>query len=136
MWKRRRGPGKSDDLTAFLDQGSEIDGRCVFQGTVLLNGRFTGEIASADILIIGEQGRIKADIRAAHVLVRGELAGRVTATERLELARTARVLGDVESPIIVVEEGACFEGRCQTTRAGKEAEAPPPRDLSVVQLKR
>ena len=52
-------------LTAFLDEGSEIEGKYTFSGTVLLNGKFQGEIASPDTLIIGERGVVNATFAPA-----------------------------------------------------------------------
>lgn len=136
MFKRgRKSPGRNG-LTAFIDEGSEIEGKYTFSGTVMLNGKFKGEIVSNDTLIIGEKGVVNADIRAGQVLVSGEVVGNVQATERVELKRTARVFGDVEAPIIVVEEGVLFEGRCRMTKVNQIAEVPTGRDLSVVSLKR
>ena len=136
MFKRgRKSPGRNG-LTAFIDEGSEIEGKYTFSGTVMLNGKFKGEIVSNDTLIIGEKGVINADIRAGQVLVSGEVVGNVQATERVELKRTARVFGDVEAPIIVVEEGTLFEGHCRMTKVNQIAEVPTGRDLSVVSLKR
>lgn len=136
MFKReRKRPGRSE-LTAFIDEGSDLEGRYSFRGTVMLNGRFKGEIESNDTLIIGERGVVHADIRAGRVLVSGEVTGNVTATERVELKRTARIFGDVEAPVIVVEEGTHFEGHCRMTKPSPVAEVPPVRDLAVVPLKR
>lgn len=124
---------KTSDLTAFIDEGSEMEGKYTFSGTVMMNGRFTGEIASSDTLIVGEKAVINATIHAGVVLISGEVVGNVVAGERVELRGTARVFGDVESPVVVVEEGVHFEGHCRMTkgRAG-DAEALP----QVVSLKR
>jgi len=136
MFKRRRKPPGSNGLTAFIDEGSEIEGRYTFSGTVMLNGRFKGEISSTDTLIVGDKGVINGDIRAGQVLVSGEVVGNIQGTERVELKRTARVLGDVEAPVVVVEEGVIFEGHCRMTKAKPAAETVPTRDLSVVPIKR
>lgn len=123
-------------LTAFIDEGSEIEGRYTFSGTVMLNGRFKGEISSTDTLIIGDKGVVNGDIRAGQVLISGEVVGNVSASERVELKRTARVFGDVEAPVVVVEEGVLFEGHCRMTKANPNTESLPTRDLSVVPIKR
>ena len=136
MFKRRRNPAGSNGLTAFIDEGSEIEGRYTFSGTVMLNGRFKGEISTTDTLIIGEKGVMNGDIRAGQVLISGEVVGNVSAAERVELKRTARVFGDVEAPIIVVEEGVLYEGHCRMTKANPNTEVLPARDLSVVPIKR
>jgi cytoskeletal protein CcmA (bactofilin family) len=136
MFKRKRKPVGGNGLTAFIDEGSEIEGRYTFSGTVMLNGRFKGEISTTDTLIIGDKGVMNGDVRAGQVLIRGEVVGNVSAAERVELKRTARVFGDVEAPVVVVEEGVLFEGHCRMTKANPNTEPLPTRDLSVVPIKR
>src|SRR5215475_15173168 len=120
MWplRRRASIATRRKLTAFLDEGSEIEGKYKFSGTVLLNGKFQGEIASPDTLIIGERGVVNASVRAGTLVVNGELVGNVYASERVELSGKARVLGDVQAPIVVLEEGVMFEGHCKMPRGG------------------
>jgi cytoskeletal protein CcmA (bactofilin family) len=133
----KRTPGGRGGLSAFIDEGSEIEGKYTFRGALMLNGRFKGEIMSTDTLIIGEKGVVNGQIQAGRVVVSGEVVGDVSATERIELKASARMFGDIVAPVIVVEEGALFEGRCRMTKS-KEGEAPAPltRDLSVVPFKR
>jgi cytoskeletal protein CcmA (bactofilin family) len=137
--KNAKATGKGTDLSAYIDEASEIEGKYTFSGTVMLNGKLTGEIWSDDTLIIGEKGVVNANVRAGIVLVSGEVRGNILGTDRVELRGTARVHGDVEAPVIVVEEGVLFEGHCRMTK-GRSADDTsaevPPRDLSVVALKR
>ena len=135
MFRRRGKRPRRSDLTAFIDEGSEMEGRYTFRGTVMLNGRFKGEISSEDTLIIGERGVVQADIRAGRVQVNGEITGNVWATERIDLKRTARMYGDVEAPVVVVEEGVVFEGHCRMVKPSPMGEISG-RDLAVVPLKR
>ena len=142
LWRKSTKPSvKGSDLTAFIDEGSEIEGKYTFSGTVMLNGRFRGEIVSNDSLIVGEKGVVNASIRAGIVLISGEVVGNVMAAERVELRGSARVYGDVEAPVVVIEEGVLFEGHCRMTKARPVEAAPPAtpsrdRDLSVVPFKR
>lgn len=137
MWRkknRRRSP-KAGDLTAFIDEGSEIEGKCTFAGTVMLNGTIRGEIASTDTVIVGEKGAVHADVHADTIFISGQVVGNLVAAQRLEMRGAARVSGNIEAPVIVMEEGVFFQGHCQMspkTAAGAPAAAPPPRDLSVV----
>jgi len=133
MWKRnaKLATKGTSDLTAFIDEASEIEGKYTFSGTVMINGTLRGEISSKDTLIVGEKGVIHASIRAGVVLVSGEIVGNVVGLERVELRGTARVSGDIEAPIVVVDEGVMFDGHCRMTRAADDA-----RDHSVVALKR
>lgn len=120
-WRKSKPASRSSDLTAFIDEGSEIEGKYTFQGTVMLNGKFSGEIVTSDSLIIGEKGVVNATVRAGIVLINGEVIGNVFATERVELRGAARVYGDVEAPVIVVEEGVLFEGHFKNTK-GRSAD--------------
>jgi cytoskeletal protein CcmA (bactofilin family) len=129
---------KSSDLSAYIDEASQIEGKYTFSGTVMLNGKLTGEIWSDDTLIVGEKGVVHASVRAGIVLVSGEVRGNVVATERVELRGVAKVYGDVEAPVVVVEEGVLFEGHCRMTK-GRAAEAQataPQRELSIVAANR
>jgi cytoskeletal protein CcmA (bactofilin family) len=134
--KRQRPLHRKSDLSGYIDEGSEIEGSYTFSGTVMLNGKFKGEIHSNDTLIVGEKGVVNATINAGSVLISGEVVGNVVASERVEMHGNARVFGDVEAPVVVVEEGVLFEGHCRMTKT-PQAEAPAaPRDLSVISLKR
>ena len=119
MWGRRKKKSRSARVGAFLDEGSEIEGRYVCTGTVMLDARLRGELSAQDTLLIGEQGVVHATVKATTVVVRGEVVGDVTASERVELKKTARVTGDIAAPVVVMEEGAVHDGACRMT-------APPP----------
>jgi cytoskeletal protein CcmA (bactofilin family) len=139
IWKKKRKhSAKGTDLSAYIDEASEIEGKYTFSGTVMLNGKFAGEICSSDTLIIGEKGVVNATVRAGVVLVNGEVVGNIVGGERVELRGNARVFGDVEAPVVVVEEGVLFEGHCRMTksRSPEQPAGSPQRDLSVVSLNR
>jgi cytoskeletal protein CcmA (bactofilin family) len=135
MFGREGKRPRKNELTAFIDEGSEMEGRYSFRGTVMLNGKFKGEISSGDTLIIGERAVLEADVRAGRLTVSGEVTGNLRATERIELKRTARVYGDVEAPVVVVEEGVLFEGHCRMSKPSPVSEVTA-RDLAVVPIKR
>lgn len=120
---------------AFIGEGSEIEGKYSFTGTgtVLLNGKFHGEMTTTDALVVGEKAVINATIRAESVVIWGELVGSVQARERVELRGAARVFGDLEAPVVVLEEGVLFEGRCRMAGSRPDEES---RDPSVVPFRR
>ena len=82
---------------------------------------------------------VNASIRAGVILINGEVVGNVLGTERVELRGTARVFGDVEAPVVIVEEGVVFEGHCRMTKP-RPGETPPvvtpARDAAVLPFKR
>lgn len=101
-----------------------MEGRYTCAGTVVIEAKFTGEITSRDTLVIGDRGIVHATVQTGSLVVRGELVGNVTATERVELRRGARVTGDIEAPVVVMEEGAVHDGHCRMTKA-ESSEAHP-----------
>src|SRR5215470_15465122 len=78
-------------LTAFIDQGSEFEGKLSFKDTVRIDGRFRGEISSENTLIVGESGEIHATIRSNTVVVSGLVDGDIHAARKVILHKTARV---------------------------------------------
>ena len=113
------------NLTAFIDQGSEFEGKLTFRDTVRIDGRFAGEIASENTLVVGESGQIEAMVRSRNVIVSGSIQGDIHAADRLTLHKTARVDGDVEVGCIAVEEGAVLNGRV-TMPNSKPKSTPAP----------
>ena len=97
-------------LTAFIDQGSEFEGKLSFKDTVRIDGRFRGEISSENTLIVGESGEIEAKIRSRTVAVSGSVLGDVTASTKVVVHKTGRIEGNIETESLVIEEGAVING--------------------------
>src|SRR5262245_51239777 len=116
MFGRRKTKSATGHLGAFLDENSEIEGKYTCSGTVVFDARLRGELTSKDKLIIGEHGVVHASVTAAIVVIHGEVVGEVIA-ERVELKKTARVRGDIEAPVILMEEGAVHHGECRMAKA-------------------
>ena len=104
---------QSDEISALLGAETECEGKLSFEGAVRVDGKFTGEISSEGTLIIGEKAFVKAEIRARVVLVYGEAHGKLIAKERIEAYAPARILGDIQTPILVFGEGVIFQGSSQ-----------------------
>lgn len=100
----------SSELNALLGRGSEFDGKLTFEGTVRIDGTFSGEISTSDTLIVGEGAKVSAEISCGTLVVHGEVTGNVTASVAVELHTPARVKGDIASPSLMVERGVFFQG--------------------------
>ena len=122
--------GNAGGLTAFIDQGSEFEGKLSFKDTVRIDGSFTGEIRSENTLIVGETGEIQASVHSKSVLVSGTVVGDITASHKVVLHKTARVQGNLSTPCLAVEEGAVFNGSVKMTRP--EAAHREPGSLKAV----
>lgn len=111
------GGGAFGNLTAFIDQGSEFEGKLSFRDTVRIDGTFTGEITSENTLIVGESGKIHATIKSVCVVVSGLVDGDIQASSQIVLHKSAVVNGDLVAPNIVMEEGAQLNGNVRMGRA-------------------
>ena len=97
-------------LTAFIDQGSSFEGKLSFKDTVRIDGHFSGQITSENTLVVGESGVIEANVRSQVVIVSGTVAGDVVATSKVILHKTAHIDGNVQTPSLVMEDGAILNG--------------------------
>ena len=98
-------------LTAYIDQGVEFSGKLRSRGSVRIDGRIKGEIKVAQTLIIGEAASVNAKIDTDTAIISGEVKGDITAKSKITLDKNARVTGNLNTPGIVIEEGARLRGQ-------------------------
>ena len=109
---------KEGRLSGFVGHGTTLTGETEFHAMLRVDGHLIGTVTSeAGTLIIGTNGQVDANISVAAAMVNGSINGDVLATEKLHLGRTARVMGNISSPRLIVEEGAVLEGSCSMLRA-------------------
>lgn len=108
--KNSKPSGKIDTL---IGAGSRIDGNVRFSGGLRVDGVVSGNIVSDDAgtLVLSEEATVEGEIRVAHAVINGQVAGPIHASESLELQAKARVTGDVHYATLEVHLGAVVEGR-------------------------
>ena len=94
-----------------LSTDVEIKGTVKFTNDLVVDGKIEGEIHSDGNLTVGENARIKAEIKTATVIVYGKVHGNLTATDRVELKASAEVVGDIKAKTLSIEAGAIFVGK-------------------------
>ena len=104
--------GKSGELNGFLDRGSSFKGELEFEDTMRIDGKFNGRIQSKNELIVGESAHIEGDIHVGRVAISGTVIGKIVADQRVEIHRNGKVYSDIDTPALVIEEGAIFQGNC------------------------
>jgi cytoskeletal protein CcmA (bactofilin family) len=102
----------SGDLSGFLDRGTVFKGEVTFEDTLRIDGKFEGAIRSGKNLIIGESADVDAEIEVEALYISGRLRGSAKISGRVELSSEARVEANLTTEILVVEEGAVFDGQC------------------------
>ncbi len=99
-------------LVGHLYKGSRVSGQLSFQGPARIDGAVDGEIHCEGILTIGEGAEVRAKISGQTVVIRGKVEGNVTAKEKVELAAPARLIGNIDTPRLIMTEGVVFDGDC------------------------
>ena len=100
------------EANTTIGENSAFEGRFVVQGNLRIDGTFEGKSLVVDQLQIGEKAKVKTTITATSVVVEGLVIGNVTANRRILLLSTARVLGDLKTPELIIQDGVILEGRC------------------------
>lgn len=118
---------RAGDVHTLLGKGSEFEGKLSFEGQVRIDGKYSGQIATKDTLVIGEGAKVNAEIQAGTVIVNGTVEGNIKATTMVELHPPARVKGSIETPALSIDKGVIFEGTCKMEGGsnGSAAKQPP-----------
>ena len=118
--------GSGGNLNAFLGEGTSFKGILTFEGTVRIDGRFTGTIVTSDTLVVGEGAQVSAEITCGTIIVHGAVTGNVKASVAVELHPPARVTGNIETPALLVVKGVSFNGQCKMEPPARPATGPVP----------
>jgi cytoskeletal protein CcmA (bactofilin family) len=114
---------KEGTLSGFVGNGTTLTGEANFKGMLRVDGHLSGRVSSQDgTLIVSTGGQVDADVEVSIAQIYGTVVGNVTATKRIELGRVAKVTGDIQTPALVIENGAVFEGSCRMQQI-KDAQA-------------
>jgi len=103
--------GPWQDVRVSLGPDAQVTGKLVFSTPTRIEGKLKGELRASDLLVIGTQAVIHANVHATKLVVLGEVRGSVSGATRVEICPGGRVYGEIETRALVVREGARFEGR-------------------------
>jgi len=100
----------------WLNRSAEARKEIAFEGTLRIDGYIAGLVRSDEgKLVLGEAGTIDGDVCVNEAIINGTVRGEISATTRVELASSARVIGDIETAQLLIQPGATFQGRCAFT---------------------
>ena len=113
-------------VSGFIGAGTVVSGEAEFKGMLRIDGHFTGRVRSEKgALIVSAGGVVEANIEVASAKINGTVNGDIVATGRIELGRSARLRGNIQTPALVIEEGAIFEGGCRMQQPKTEPARSP-----------
>lgn len=126
--KKKTETGNTGMINTVIGENSKIEGLLAASDPARIDGLLQGKILSKSSVIVGEHGVVKGDIKAEEILVAGTVYGNLTAGQRIELTESGRVLGDMITKTLVIDEGASFKGNC-TMEVVEERKSSEDRDL-------
>lgn len=115
------------DVDTVLAEDIDFSGTMKFKNSLMIKGKFDGQIDAVGHLFLGPEAVIKATIKAGIVTNYGKIYGNVEAIKKLELLKGAELNGDVKTPDFIIESGCIFNGKCTMTL---QAEAPGEKVIS------
>jgi cytoskeletal protein CcmA (bactofilin family) len=132
---------KEGTLSGFVGGGTVMTGEANFKAMMRVDGHLSGRVSSSSgTLIVGANGKVDANIEVAVAVIHGTINGDIIATQRLELGRAAKVNGNIQTPSLIIEQGAIFEGSCKMLQMSaavdtskKEKKVDEPLDTAKMQ---
>lgn len=100
-------------VETVFSETTSFDGILKFNTSIKIEGKFKGRIVSKGLLIVGENAKVRANIRAKSIIIAGEVRGNVEAYDRLELLPTAKLYGNIRTKKLKMADGVIFEGSCE-----------------------
>ena len=114
---------KEGTLSGFVGGGTVVTGEANFKAMMRVDGHLSGRVSSTSgTLIVGANGKVDANIEVAIAVIHGTINGDIIATQRLELGRAAKVNGNIQTPSLIIEQGAVFEGSCKMLQMSAAAD--------------
>ena len=101
-----------EPANSMIGRKSQFAGRFAVKGSLRIDGKFEGDALIVDKVFIGPKGKVKTNIHASSVVVEGILIGNIHATSRVLLLPTSKILGDIQTPELIIQAGTILRGRC------------------------
>ncbi|HVE14713.1 MAG TPA: polymer-forming cytoskeletal protein [Elusimicrobiota bacterium] len=119
---------ESSDVLTVVGPEAYFHGAVTVRGSLRVEGELEGTVSEAQTVIVGRNGSIKGDVCADFVVIGGAVHGDVVASAQIELKAGGRLVGNIRTPKLTIEEGAVFEGGCAMLPPASEAADEPERE--------
>ncbi len=119
---------KDAKITTIVGKGSVLEGNFSAIGSVRLDGTVEGNVKVTGQFVLGAAGKVLGNVEALSAVIGGEVLGNVIALNKTELISSARVIGDIKTQVIVIDEKAVFQGKCDMNQDEEKAKKRPMRE--------
>lgn len=101
-----------ESAKSIIGENSFFQGKIYIQGELQVDGKFEGASLFIDTLVVTKKGKIKSNVKANNSVVEGIVVGNITAKNRVMLLPTAKILGNIKTPEMIIQHGVILEGKC------------------------
>jgi len=119
---------------AIIGKSVMIKGQIFSREDLTIDGEVEGSVELHEHrLTVGPHGKLQAGVKAREIVVLGSVHGNVEASDKIDIRKDARLVGDIKTARIVIEDGAYFKGSIDITRpeTAKPAATPGPKPVST-----
>ena len=116
-----------DNLDTLIGSKTIFEGVLISNESICREGTVKGKVECRGNVVVGKEGKVKADIIAENAFIGGQVNGNIKAKKRLEITSTGRVKGDIETSSLIIADGVLFEGSCHMV-SSKNATSSSPAD--------
>jgi cytoskeletal protein CcmA (bactofilin family) len=116
---------EGERVDTIFSNTTSFNGILKFESSLKVEGKFKGKIISKGHLIIGENAKVNANIKAQSIIIAGEVRGDVEAYDRLEMLPSGKLYGNIKTKKLKMADGVVFEGSCQMIEHTGKPEGPP-----------
>ncbi len=107
------------DAVTIISAGVLLEGKLSSNGNIRIDGKIKGNVIAAGNVTIGNKGEVEGEVKSDVIILGGKVTGLIEACEKVILESAAELNGDLKTKILVVEEGAAFNGNCNTEKENK-----------------
>lgn len=109
---------ETDNTTInLISNGTEITGDIKSNGDIRIDGSLTGNLSTKGKVVIGQTGKIKGEVICKNSEVSGQVEGKISVGQLLNLKASSKILGDIITSKLAIEPGARFTGTCSMTES-------------------
>ena len=98
-------------IEIIIGQGAYLKGEVETKDSIRVDGRLDGSVSAEQEVLIGENSKVKGNVKGRQVIVAGEINGNVIAQESVEIKKMGKVFGDISGNTLTVDEGASYKGK-------------------------
>jgi cytoskeletal protein CcmA (bactofilin family) len=110
---KEKGEAAPAEAYTILPRDAKFAGTLIFEGAVQIDGDFEGQIITEDLLVIGAEADVRAQMSVGAAIIQGSVQGDIDAKSSVEVKAPGCIRGSVTTPHLIVEEGAAFGGFCK-----------------------